>query len=515
VHFARSQAAGLFETPFVDISASIGKFDTAEDRELARRVAVEGAILLKNGQRGKQPPPLPLRLTASSTVAIIGPVADDAAAHNGNYAFSSAHISTVLEAAAAAVPAGAKVIHAMGCNATGNWTAGFNEAVAAAVAADVVVAVVGDSGDHGWATATCGEDDDRMQLDLPGMQPELLTAVRAKIGSTKPLVVVLVHGRPVTFVRHNLLSSLDAVLSMWRPGEEGGPAAWKLLLGEQSPSGRLAQAWPRSAGQVHSSASPWFHKRTGGFDRESWRGGPSQQNAKSQNYSAAPLFDFQFGLSYTDFNISATHTTALDVGVAGAVNVSVAVGNTGHVAAKAVVAVYFSKPLSNRVRYHKMLAAFAKTDTIPAHLTAEVEIEVLIAKLSSYDPALKQQSVEPGSYDLQAVCDHSVGPTIRISVSSGNDDNDRSSAPVLTAAKQQTSGTHCCAGSLVGKGTGSFLPPVSSHAVRCPLVLIPTHTDSSCDCDWLDHRICTAAVGTLTCTMMATFLSLCMLSVQL
>lgn len=281
-------AAGLFENPYVDINASIGTFDTAEDRRLARRVAVEGAVLLKNGDGSSvgagKAPPLPLKLTANSTVAIIGPLAGDSSAHNGNYAFSSAHISTVLEAAAIALPNGTKILHAMGCNATGNYTTGFAEALAVAVAADVVITVVGDSGDSGWATSTCGEDDDRYQLELPGMQSNLLAAISAKVAGTKPIVAVLIHGRPVTFVKHNLLSSLDAVLAMFRPGEEGGPAAWDLLLGKQSPSGRLAQAWPRSAGQVHSSASPWFHKRQGGFDREPWRGGPSKQNVKSQNY---------------------------------------------------------------------------------------------------------------------------------------------------------------------------------------------------------------------------------------
>eukprot|EP01052_Picozoa_sp_SAG31_P019755 SAG31_NODE_1455_length_8278_cov_2.514366_1_plen_190_part_00 len=180
-------------------------------------------------------------------------------------AFSSAHIVTVLEAAAAALPAGARTIHAMGCNATGNWTASFDEAVAAAVAADVVVAVVGDSGDHGWGTSTCGEDDDRMQLDLPGMQPELLTAVKAAIGTAKPLIAVLIHGRPVTFVRHNVLGSLDAVLAMWRPGEEGGPAAWSLLLGDRSPSGRLAQAWPMTAGQCVRCVAYCFEIVADGF----------------------------------------------------------------------------------------------------------------------------------------------------------------------------------------------------------------------------------------------------------
>ena len=140
---------------------------------------------------------------------------------------------------------------------------------------------------------TCGEDDDRTQLDLTGVQPELLDALATNLSGTgKPLIVVLVHGRPVSFVRHNLLPKLPAVLAAWRPGEQGGPAIWEILLGRTNPSGRLSQAWPVSAGFVHSQASPWFSKRQGDFDHEAYRGGPSQQPGKKQTYDWEALFPF-------------------------------------------------------------------------------------------------------------------------------------------------------------------------------------------------------------------------------
>ena len=60
------------------------------------------------------------------------------------------------------------------------------------------MAVVGDSGDRGWTLTTCGEDEDRTTFDLPGVQAQLLAAIREAVGPQKPLIVVLVHGRQVS-----------------------------------------------------------------------------------------------------------------------------------------------------------------------------------------------------------------------------------------------------------------------------------------------------------------------------
>jgi len=138
-----------------------------------------------------------------------------------------------------------------GCNVTGSNTSQFAAVAAAAKGADYVIAVVGDSGGLGWTQNTDGEDDDRTDLDLPGSQPELIAAIAAAAPAV-PVIGVLIHGRPATFVRHNILPKFSALLAAWRPGMMGGQAVWRILTGEANPSGRLSQAWPQSVGYVHS-----------------------------------------------------------------------------------------------------------------------------------------------------------------------------------------------------------------------------------------------------------------------
>ena len=207
--------ARLFDAPQVPITvATLATLDSAAARALARAVATEGIVLLQNQNIGRKPA-LPLALGAGKTVAIIGPLANDTNGQFGGYTSPGAAVHTVLGSAVAALPDGTKVIHARGCDVTGNDTAGFAAALEAAASADVVIAVVGDTGGVGWDVPTCGEDDDRTQLDLPGMQPELLAAVAAKLALGTPLVVVLIHGRPVSFVRHQLYGNGDIVF-FWR-----------------------------------------------------------------------------------------------------------------------------------------------------------------------------------------------------------------------------------------------------------------------------------------------------------
>ena len=256
-------ALGLFDHPTVNASEVAAQINTPEHQALALRAAEEGVVLLKN-----EGALLPLG-AAIKKVAVIGPNGGcDAAAGAscdgrvqllGSYTQYDGTVSvkTVAEALAAE------------STATVEWSLGATSEVAAAdVAAarrsaalklanqsDVVVAVLGDD------SRSSAEWGDRASLDLPGDQLALLEALTA---TGKPVVVVLVTGRTATFGPGNaLLQKVPALFSAFRPGQMGGVAIARLLLGKSNPSGKLAQNWARSAAQAMSGASPWLQYRVG------------------------------------------------------------------------------------------------------------------------------------------------------------------------------------------------------------------------------------------------------------
>ena len=246
---------------------------------------------------------------------------------------------------------------------------------------------------------TCGEDDDRSDLDLPGVQANLLEAVGA---TGTPVVAILIHGRPVTFAP-STYAAATAIIAAWRPGCEGGTGLMVVLLGRSPPSGRLAQSWVRSVGQVKSQASPWFSLRQGDFDQVAYNGDIMSRGWDDGSASWSPAFPFGFGLSYTTWAIDLISAAVTGNGTT--VSVSVNVTNTGNVASKQVVGAYYSRPVSAFVRHHQRLLAFSKTPIpVAAGSTVTLSISAPIAALAYYDPSSQQMRVEAGTYSI------SVGP---------------------------------------------------------------------------------------------------------
>ena len=260
-------AAGIFDHPYTDESR-VKSLDRPENRQLAREIAEESFVLAIN-ENGT----LPIKAIATKNIALVGWLADSVFDHCGSYFNAGANVVTVKAAMEAA---GLSMTYSVGATPDdGPNSTAVEEAVAAAHDADVVVAVLGDS------KQTCGEMVDRSDLDLPGGQLPLLQALTA---TGKPVVVLLIHGRQVTFGRNNVgLDGVSALMIGWRPGEEGGPAFLNVLSGQTSPSGRLAQAWPRSVGGIGGPGAPYLY--------------PFQGNHMGEAYSAgdgpsSPLFQF-------------------------------------------------------------------------------------------------------------------------------------------------------------------------------------------------------------------------------
>jgi beta-glucosidase len=386
---------GLFENPYVDADRAVAAVDTPDHRSLAREVAQQSMVLLRN--QGA----LPLGDTPG-VIAVIGPNADTVRNLRGDYAYP-AHIESLIEmrekSNVFAVPIpddvdfvasqlegttildalrtrfGDAVRYAPGCAVNDDDTSGFAEAVELAAAADVAVLVLGDK--SGLTTdCTSGEGRDRSTLDLPGVQEQL---ARAVLDTGTPVVTVLVVGRPCGSEEIHRRS--DAVLLAWLPGQEGGAAVADVLAGEVNPGGKLPITFPRSVGQV-----PVFyaHKVSGG--RSHWHGdyvdGP-----------ATPMYPFGYGLGYTAFEVTDAEVETPTVADGESVRVSVSVTNTGAVTGDEVVQLYVRDTEASITRPLLELKSFARVTLEPGS-TRRVTFEVAFGQLGFYDRALEYVTEE-------------------------------------------------------------------------------------------------------------------------
>ncbi|MBI1281511.1 MAG: beta-glucosidase [Anaerolineaceae bacterium] len=382
-------ALGLFDHPYVDDLAVV--FDTPDERKLAREIAQKSMVLLKN--EGNL---LPLSKDLKS-IAVIGPNADSIRNLFGDYAYP-AHVETLLElknkknvfnqplpesmhavedfipatsvltAIQAQVGATTQIHYAQGCAVNDDVTGGFAEAVAAAKQAQVAVVVVGDKAGL-TDDCTSGEARDRADLQLPGVQSQLVKAI---CDTGTPIVLVLINGRPVSLGW--IAESVPAILEAWLPSEEGGNAVADVLFGNTNPGGKLPITFPRSVGQV-----PIFygHKPSGG--RSHWKGDYVETSAK-------PLYPFGFGLSYTQFEFSNLQINPAAAVIGGEVRVRVDVTNTGERSGDEVVQLYTRQNATSVTRPVKELKGFQRVTIAPKE-TKTVTFGLKVNQLGFYDQA--------------------------------------------------------------------------------------------------------------------------------
>ena len=285
---------GLFENPYVDPKIAAKEVRSAENVNLARRVAQSGIVLLKNNNV------LPLDAKKLKRVAVVGPNADNRYNMLGDYTApqEESNIKTVLDGVLSKLPANA-VEYVKGCAVRDTTNTDIDKAVEAARRSDVVIAVVGGSSARDFKTTyketgaavadktvvsdmESGEGFDRATLTLLGKQNELLRALKA---TGKPLVVVYIEGRPLDKLWAS--ENADALLTAFYPGQQGGMAIADVLFGDYNPAGRLPMTVPRSLGQI-----PIYYNKK------------APLNHDYVEESARPLYAFGYGLSYTSFKYS-------------------------------------------------------------------------------------------------------------------------------------------------------------------------------------------------------------------
>ncbi len=338
---------GLFDRPYTDEAREPAALLRPDSVRLARDIAGRSMVLLKNERDT-----LPLSKNISS-IAVIGPVADDAGAQLSCWPGDGkeSDMVTPLAGIKAKVSAQTRVLYSKGADARGDSTGGFQHAVDIAKQSDVAIVVVGETADM------VGEAASRSTIDLPGRQLELVQAIHA---TGKPTVVVLINGRPLSIPW--IAGNVPAILEAWMSGIHGGHAIADVLFGDVNPGGKLPVTFPRSVGQVPM----YYNYMNTGRPPEA----ENKYTSKYLDVPWSPLFPFGFGLSYTKFKISNLQLSAPRITASGKLTVSVDVENVGQRVGDEVVQLYIRDPVATMSRPVKELKGFQRVTLKPGEKRA-------------------------------------------------------------------------------------------------------------------------------------------------
>ncbi|WP_454867670.1 beta-glucosidase BglX [Pseudomonas farris] len=396
---------GLFKDPYLRIGkAEDDPADTYAESRLhraeARDVARRSLVLLKN-----QGETLPLKKTAK--IALVGPLAKAPIDMMGSWAAAGRpeQSVTLFDGMTNALGAQSTLIYARGANITSdkkildylnflNFDAPevvddprsanvlIDEAVKAAKQADVVVAAVGES------RGMSHESSSRTDLNIPAAQRELIRALKA---TGKPLVLVLMNGRPLSILEEN--EQADAILETWFSGTEGGNAIADVLFGDYNPSGKLPITIPRSVGQI-----PTYYNHLS-IGRPFTPGKPGNYTSQYFEDTTGPLFPFGFGLSYTQFSLTDMALSSTTLNKTGKLDASVVVKNTGKRDGETVVQLYIQDVTGSMIRPVKELKNFQKV-LVKAGEQKVVHFTITEDDLKFYNAQLKY-AAEPGKFNVQ------------------------------------------------------------------------------------------------------------------
>jgi beta-glucosidase len=412
-------ALGLFDHPYTTPGPAYDA--TPERRAAARKVAGESFVLLKNEPVEGIGPLLPLSVKFK-TVALIGPMADNARELLGAWAVTGDPKYVITPKTSFAERLGDKLLYAEGCGllsgADGNilkhvdfdrpMTSSENEpipddeksiaeAVETAKKADVAVLVLGEPAN--WME---GEAASRVHLGFTGAQQRLLEAVVA-IG--KPVVLVVAAGRPLAIPW--AANHVPAILEAWSPGIAAGPALTDVLFGDVNPSGKLPASLPRAVGQepLYYAQLPTGRPAHGDLSHMP-RNSEEKFISRYLDEENSALYPFGWGLSYTRFGYSQPTVSRAEVpvreviasGHKPVVTVGVDVRNTGSVAGTEVVQLYIRNTAASVSQPVRELKGFARV-TLAAGESKHVEFPLGFDELNFYNVEIKR-TVEPTTYTI-------------------------------------------------------------------------------------------------------------------
>ncbi len=383
---------GLFDNPHRQVK-TLSSEDMTRSKQAAWDAALQSCVLLENKNRV-----LPLSLEKLSSIAVIGPLADDPYEQLGTWVFDGdiKLSQTPLKAVKALAKDYTRVNYCRGITTTRSKTReGFNEAIEAARKSDVTILFLGEE------AILSGEAHCRADLNLPGIQNELIDEIAA---TGKPIVLVIMAGRPLLL--QEVRGKVDAILYAWHPGTMAGPAIADLIFGVVSPSGKLPVTFPRAVGQIPIY---YNHKNTGRPATEQsvvkiddLEPGAQQHSSGNISYyldiDNSPLYPFGHGLSYSEFKYSNLILDNDKIKLGESINITVELTNAGSCEAEEVAQLYVRDLVGSVTRPVKELKRFKKIRLKPGE-TASISFELSTDDLAFYGRDNKL-TTEPGKFHL-------------------------------------------------------------------------------------------------------------------
>ena len=389
---------GLFDNPYKYCDASRVKKDifTAENRAVARKIATETFVLLKNENNL-------LPLQRKGKIALVGPLANTKANMPGTWSVAAASdkYNSLYESMKQSLAGKAEVLYAKGSNLMYDAQREaeatmfgremrdprsaqelLDEALSVASQADVIVAAVGESSEMS------GESSSRTNLEMPDAQRDLLTALK-KTG--KPIVLVYFAGRSTVMTWEQ--ENLPAILNVWFGGSEAADAICDVVFGDVSPSGKLTTTFPKNVGQI-----PLYynHLNTGRpLEAGKWF---SKFRSNYLDIDNDPLYPFGYGLSYTTFRYGDLQLSNNSMNEKGKITASVTVTNTGNYDADEIVQMYIRDMVGSVARPVKELKGFERIHLKKGE-SRTVSFDITAEQLKFYNSALNWVC-EPGEFEV-------------------------------------------------------------------------------------------------------------------
>lgn len=380
---------GLFDDPYkyCDEKREKATIGNKANNEGVLDMAKKSIVLLKNESNL-----LPLKKSGQK-IALIGPLANDKNSPLGSWRIASDDNTAVSVLEGMQKYKGNQLTFEKGADLTIGKTAfieelvfnttdrtGFASAKKAAASADVVVMVLGE---HGFQS---GEGRSRTNLDLPGLQQELLEEIY-KVNPN--IVLVLNNGRPLALPW--AAAHIPSIVEAWHLGTQTGNAVAQVLYGDYNPSGKLPMSFPRNVGQV-----PIYYK-----NYSTGRPTNGEGNVFWSHYTdveKTPQFPFGFGLSYTTFEYKNLKLDKTAIALGEAVKASVDVTNTGKYDGKEVVQLYIHDEVASLARPVKELKGFELVDLKKGE-TKTITLTLTGKELGFFDNN-GNYLVEPGTFKI-------------------------------------------------------------------------------------------------------------------